>query len=79
MVESDRQHLLAIERLILETICFNFTARMPFPYVIKFGKKLQGSLRTCIFFIHTHLFQASKKVIKLAWRISIDRYVVASY
>ncbi|KJA23219.1 hypothetical protein HYPSUDRAFT_40016 [Hypholoma sublateritium FD-334 SS-4] len=58
IVEADRQHLLAIERLVLETICFNFTARMPFPYVIKFGKKLQ----------------ASKTVTKLAWRISIDSY-----
>ncbi|KAF8170930.1 hypothetical protein BJ912DRAFT_1025267 [Pholiota molesta] len=38
MVEADRQRLLAIERLILETICFNFKARMPFPYVIKLGK-----------------------------------------
>lgn len=42
MVESDRQRLLAVERLILETICFNFTARIPFPYVIKLGKELRG-------------------------------------
>ncbi|KAF8158076.1 cyclin-like protein [Crassisporium funariophilum] len=56
VVEKDRQRLLAVERLILETICFNFTARTPFPYVIKLGKE----------------FRASKKLIKLAWRISID-------
>jgi hypothetical protein len=42
IVEADRQRLLAIERLILETICFNFTARMPFPYVIKLGKEFRG-------------------------------------
>ena len=42
MVENDRQRILAIERLILETICFNFTARMPFAYVIKIGKEMQG-------------------------------------
>ena len=41
-VENDRRRLLAIERLVLETICFNFTVRMPFPYVIKFGKLLGG-------------------------------------
>ncbi|KAF8956518.1 cyclin-like protein [Flammula alnicola] len=58
LVENDRQRLLAVERLILETICFNFTARMPFPYVIKLGKE----------------FKASKKLIKLAWRIAIDSY-----
>ncbi|KAF8889995.1 cyclin-like protein [Gymnopilus junonius] len=58
MVENDRQRLLAIERLILETICFNFTARMPFQYVIKIGKEMQ----------------ANKQNIKLAWRIAIDCY-----
>jgi CTD kinase subunit beta len=42
MVENDRQRLLAVERLILETTCFNFTARIPFPYVIKLGKELRG-------------------------------------
>lgn len=41
-VEQDRQRLLAIERLVLETICFNFTVRMSFPYVIKFGRALKG-------------------------------------
>ncbi|KAI0320548.1 cyclin-like protein [Amylostereum chailletii] len=56
VVEGDRQRLLAVERLILETICFNFTSRMPFPYVIKVGKELK----------------ASKKLTKLAWRLTID-------
>ncbi|KAF7314439.1 Cyclin N-terminal domain-containing protein [Mycena kentingensis (nom. inval.)] len=56
VVEADRQRLLSIERLLLETICFNFTSRMPFPYVIKLGKKLN----------------ASKKLTKLAWRLTID-------
>jgi len=55
-VEHDRQRLLAVERLILETICFNFTSRMPFPYVIKIGRALQ----------------ATKKLTKLAWRLAID-------
>ncbi|KAF9245271.1 cyclin-like protein [Melanogaster broomeanus] len=55
-VEHDRQRLLAVERLILETICFNFTSKMPFPYAIKLGRKLE----------------ASKKLIKFAWRLTID-------
>ncbi|KAH9037156.1 cyclin-like protein [Lactarius hengduanensis] len=56
VLEQDRQRLLAVERLIVELICFNFTSRMPFPYVIKIGRK----------------FNASKKLTKLAWRLTID-------
>lgn len=41
-MEQDRQHLLGIERLVLETISFNFTVTIPFPYVIKACKKLGG-------------------------------------
>ncbi|KAI0953135.1 hypothetical protein AcW1_007437 [Taiwanofungus camphoratus] len=43
-VEHDKQRLLAVERLILETICFNFTSRMPFPYVIKIGRAFGGAV-----------------------------------
>ncbi|KAI0689053.1 cyclin-like protein [Cytidiella melzeri] len=57
-VEHDRQRLLAVERLMLETICFNFTSRMPFPYVIKISRGLK----------------VSKKVSKLAWRLAIDSF-----
>ncbi|KAF8967084.1 hypothetical protein BDZ97DRAFT_1938281 [Flammula alnicola] len=42
------QRLLAVERLILKTICFNFTARMPFPYVIKLGQEFKGTYRTLL-------------------------------
>ncbi|KAH9980355.1 cyclin-like protein [Lactifluus volemus] len=56
VLEQDRQRLLAVERLIVELICFNFTSRMPFPYVIKVGRELK----------------ASKKLTKLAWRLTID-------
>ncbi|KAJ3753793.1 cyclin-like protein [Lentinula raphanica] len=58
LVEHDRQRLLAVERLILETICFNFTSRMAFPYVIKIGRALG----------------AGKKLTKLAWRLAIDSH-----
>lgn len=49
VVERDRQRLLAIERLLLETICFNFTSRMPFPYVIKLGKAFRGSPHPAVY------------------------------
>ena len=42
LVEYDRHRLLAVERLILETICFNFTTRMPFPYLIKIARAING-------------------------------------
>ncbi|KAJ7600687.1 cyclin-like protein [Mycena floridula] len=57
-VEHDRSRLLGVERLVLETICFNFTSRVPFPYVIKLGKA----------------FSASKKLTKLAWRLTADAH-----
>ncbi|KAI0822015.1 cyclin-like protein [Trametes gibbosa] len=57
-VENDRQRLLAVERLMLECICFNFTARLPFPYVIKICRA----------------FGASKKLSKLAYRLAIDSF-----
>lgn len=57
-LESDRQRLLAIERLILETICFNFTSKMAFPFVIKFGR----------------YFNVSKILTKFAWRLAVDAY-----
>jgi len=47
---DSRSRQMAIERLILETICFNFTSKMPFPYVIKVGKDLKG-----IFFLFSCL------------------------
>ncbi|KIY69586.1 cyclin-like protein [Cylindrobasidium torrendii FP15055 ss-10] len=57
-VESDRQRILVIERLILETICFNFTSKMAFPYVIKIGRAVG----------------ADKKLTKLAWRVAVDTH-----
>ncbi|KZT25400.1 hypothetical protein NEOLEDRAFT_1133774 [Neolentinus lepideus HHB14362 ss-1] len=57
-VENDRQRLLAVERLILEMICFNFTSRLPFSYVIKIGRALH----------------ATKKLTKLAWRLAVDSH-----
>ena len=41
-MEHDRQPLLPIARLIVETICFNFNTRLPFPYVIKISRAFGG-------------------------------------
>jgi len=59
---EDRKKVIVIERLILETICFNFTVQVAFPYVIKFGKELR----------------ATKDLTKLAWRLAADRCVRSS-
>ncbi|KAJ3570098.1 hypothetical protein NP233_g4627 [Leucocoprinus birnbaumii] len=58
VVENDRQKLLSVERFILESICFNFTSRLPFPYVVKIGRALG----------------ATKSLTKFAWRIVMDCY-----
>ena len=44
VIEGDRKRILAIERLVLETICFNFNTRMSFSFVIKVGKGLGGKI-----------------------------------
>jgi CTD kinase subunit beta len=43
LVEHERRKLLAVESVILGTICYNFTSRVSFPYVIKIAKALKGS------------------------------------
>jgi len=42
VVEHDRLKLIQIEKIILGTICYNFTSRLPFKYVIKIGRALRG-------------------------------------
>ena len=76
-IESDRQRLLAIERLILETICFNFTSKMPFPFAIKLGRYFNGSslafsLRTLV--VLSIYLSVSKLLTKFAWRLTVDAY-----
>ncbi|KXN93288.1 CTD kinase subunit beta [Leucoagaricus sp. SymC.cos] len=56
VVENDRQRLLSVERFILESICFKFTCRLAFPYIIKIGRELG----------------ATKALTKLAWRLVMD-------
>ncbi|KAG9000701.1 hypothetical protein FRB94_005208 [Tulasnella sp. JGI-2019a] len=58
VVENDRRRMLAIERLILEMICFNFGTRMAFSYVIKIGRSLN----------------CSKELTKIAWHLAVDSH-----
>ncbi|KAG8844521.1 hypothetical protein FRB96_003023 [Tulasnella sp. 330] len=58
VVENDRRRMIAIERLILEMICFNFGTRMSFSYVIKIGRALG----------------CSKDLTKLAWHLAVDSH-----
>ena len=75
-LESDRQRLLAIERLILETICFNFTSKMPFPFAIKFGRYFNGSfiLFSLLVSLLILTLSVSKVLTKFAWRLTVDAY-----
>ena len=74
-VELDRGRLLAVERLILETISFNFTSRMPFPYIIKMTRAFGGKCNLPLVTFYSNTFHpVPKKLSKLAWRLAIDRY-----
>jgi CTD kinase subunit beta len=75
-LEADRHRLISIERLILETICFNFRVRLPFSYVIKMCREFHGKLIAHCSWVVDNTSAASKELAKLAWRLSIDRYVV---
>ena len=69
IVEQDRQKLLAIERLLLETICFNFTSRLCFPYVIKIAKRLAGEYSMVVHHRHYQALTLNQRPRKsLNWR-----------
>lgn len=56
VLEHERKRVLAIERLVLETICFAFRVAVPFPLVVKFGKRLG----------------LSKESVQTAWKVAVD-------
>jgi len=58
VVENDRRRMIAIERLILEMICFNFGTRMSFSYTIKVCRTLG----------------CSKDLTKIAWHLAVDSH-----
>ncbi|ELU38263.1 hypothetical protein AG1IA_07724 [Rhizoctonia solani AG-1 IA] len=71
-LEADRHRLISIERLILETICFNFRVRLPFSYVIKMCREFHGRFIVYHPYAMNDASVASKDLAKLAWRLSID-------
>ncbi|EIE92415.1 hypothetical protein RO3G_16937 [Rhizopus delemar RA 99-880] len=40
--EDRKRKILGYEKLVLETICFNFQLRHPYEYIIKFTKWMKG-------------------------------------
>ncbi|EJU03138.1 cyclin-like protein [Dacryopinax primogenitus] len=61
-LDIDKLRLVAVERLVLETICFNFKVHTPHSYVIKAGRALG----------------ASKELTKLAYKLAIDSHRTVS-
>lgn len=79
VVENDRQRLLTVERFILESICFNFTSRLPFPYVIKIGRILGGEVLIWYRRPSSQTYiTATKLLTKFAWRLVMDWCVAIS-
>ncbi|KTW32012.1 uncharacterized protein T551_00694 [Pneumocystis jirovecii RU7] len=58
-IEEQKKRIIGLERMVLETSCFDFRQRHPQPYIIKFAR---------------HLKRISKEIARKAWDISIDSY-----
>ncbi|CAG8512727.1 7542_t:CDS:2 [Ambispora leptoticha] len=58
LVEEQRKKMVGYERLILESICFDFKVQDPYKYIIKFTKKLGGQ----------------KVIAEKAWKICNESY-----
>jgi len=61
-LDIDKLRLVAVERLVLETMSFNFKVNTPHSYVIKVGRALG----------------ASKELTKLAYKLAIDSHRTVS-
>ena len=46
VVENERQRVMSIERLVLETMCFKFGIEVGLGLVVKIGKRLKGGFRS---------------------------------
>ncbi|CAO3668758.1 unnamed protein product [Rhizopus stolonifer] len=62
--EDRRRKILSYEKLVLETICFNFQLRHPYEYIIKFTKWIKS----------THPSVDDKQLAKRAYGIAVDSY-----
>ncbi|KLT45359.1 cyclin-like protein [Cutaneotrichosporon oleaginosum] len=57
-LEAERKRVLSVERLVLETLCFAFGVAVPFPYVIKIGRRLGLGADS----------------VRAAWRVAVDAH-----
>ncbi|KAG5440289.1 hypothetical protein PCANB_001859 [Pneumocystis canis] len=57
-IEEQKKRIIGLERMVLETSCFDFRQRHPQPYIIKFARHLK----------------LSKEIAQKAWDISVDSY-----
>lgn len=75
VLEHERKRVLGIERLALETICFNFGVQVPFEMVIKLGRELgrKCSERGCVIKCRADR-TVPKEVIQQAWRVAVDAH-----
>lgn len=55
-LEAERKRVLSVERLVLETICFSLGVAVPFPYVVKLGRRLGLGV----------------DAVRAAWRVAVD-------
>jgi CTD kinase subunit beta len=86
MLERDRKRVLGIERLVLETICFNFRVgdRSAFKLVVKLSKALgrecndHAVSQYCTYRRPTLFVPVSKAYTHLAWQVTADASVLVS-
>lgn len=57
-LEAERKRVLSVERLVLETLCFAFGVAVPFPFVVKIGRRLG----------------LSQEGVRAAWRVAVDAH-----
>lgn len=43
-IEEQKKRIIGLERMVLETSCFDFRQRHPQPYIIKFARHLKRSM-----------------------------------
>ncbi|KTW30613.1 hypothetical protein T552_00329 [Pneumocystis carinii B80] len=58
IIEEQKKRIIGLERMVLETSCFDFRRHHPQPYIIKFARHLK----------------LSKEIAQKAWDITIDSY-----
>jgi CTD kinase subunit beta len=60
--EERKRKIISYEKMLLETVCFDFQLRHPFEYVIKFIKWIQGMLYTYFMQIYSKYIYSISRV-----------------